>query len=236
MTDLPSTLEDSARRWPHPEAECRRAELRTWILQYVPKGGVGAEIGTFRGHFAEGLARRAAPRKLYLVDPWSLAGEETDGGVAGGPRLPAAAARQEAMWRLAAYPATELRVVNGFFPRCRSSFEEPLDFIYLGAGRGFDETRQQLRIADRLLAPKGVVIGDDWCPDPAAPRHGVFRAVNVYARNHGFDVVAAGPFGQWAIRRRADWETAAADGDEPADEPAPPPAAESAPSAAVAAA
>lgn len=208
MTDLPATLEDSARRWPHPDAELKRAELRKWILQGVPKGGVGAEIGTFRGHFAEALLKRLAPAKLYLVDPWMLAADETDGGFEGGPRLPAAAARQEAAWRAAAFPGTDCRLVDGFFPRCKTVFEEPLDFLYLGTGRGFEDTRQHLRIADRLLAPKGLLLGDDWWPDPESPRHGVFRAVNLFAKNNGYDVVAAGPFGQWAIRRRSDWQPA----------------------------
>jgi len=217
-TDLPTSLEASARRWPHPDAECKRAELRKWILQYVPKGGTGAEIGSFRGHFSEALAKRLAPRRLYLVDPWALAGDTTDGGIEGGPRLPAAAARQEAAWRMAAFPGTEARFVDGFFPKCRGAIEDSLDFVYLGTGRGFEDTRQQLRFADRVLAPRGVLIGDDWWPDPESPRHGVFKAVNLFAKNNGYDVVAAGPFAQWAIRRRADWRPASDAADDTADD------------------
>lgn len=218
MTDLPASLADSASRWPHPAAELERAELRKWILQHCPKGGAGAEIGTFRGHFAEAIARRLKPRRLYLIDPWALAGETTDGGIEGGPVMPSAAARQEAAWRLAAYPGTETRLVDGWFPKCAPALAGPLDFVYLGACLGFAETRQQLRAAERLLWSGGLLLGDGWCPDPKSPRHGVFRAVNLFARNQGFDMVAAGPHGQWAIRRREEPRRGEADTESQDDE------------------
>jgi hypothetical protein len=208
MTDLPTTLAESARRWPHPDVEVKRAELRRWILHYVPKGGVGAEIGAFRGHFTEVLLKHLAPSRLYVVDPWALAGDAIDGGVAG-PVLPALAARQEAEWRAAAFADTDVRLVDGRFPDCKSAFEEPLDFLYLDVGDDFEETRHQLRVADKLLAPRGLLLGDDWWPDPASAHHGIYQAVNTFAKNHGWDVVAAGPYGQWAIRRRNAWKVEA---------------------------
>lgn len=210
--DLPATLEASARRWPHPDGEAKRADLRRWILHYVANGGVGAEIGAFRGHFTEVLLRKAAPRKLYVVDPWTQAGPETDGGMAG-PLLPSLAARHEAEWRAAAFPQTEVRLVEARFPDCRAVFEEPLDFVYLDVGDDFEQTRLQLRVADKLLGPRGVLLGDDWWPDPASPHHGVFMAVNVFAKNNGYDVIAAGPYGQWAIRRRNEWKPLSKDAD-----------------------
>ena len=75
MLALPASLEDSTRRYPLPDSELRRLELRKWILNYVPKGGVGGEIGAFRGHFSEVLLQWLEPRKAYLVDPWTLRGE-----------------------------------------------------------------------------------------------------------------------------------------------------------------
>jgi hypothetical protein len=38
------------------------------VRDCLPKGGVVAEVGTWRGHFAEVILRDAAPRELHLID------------------------------------------------------------------------------------------------------------------------------------------------------------------------
>ena len=68
-------LRDSHTRWPMPAGEMERLEKRRWVLELLPKGGVGVEIGVFRGHFSNLICQIAQPRKLYLVDPWTTLGE-----------------------------------------------------------------------------------------------------------------------------------------------------------------
>ncbi len=36
----------------------------------LPKGGVGAELGVWKGEFSVRLLKGAKPRQLYLIDPW----------------------------------------------------------------------------------------------------------------------------------------------------------------------
>lgn len=57
------------KQFPMPPGEMKRLEGRRWILHMVPKGGVGAEIGVFRGHFSDQICRIVQPSKLYLIDP-----------------------------------------------------------------------------------------------------------------------------------------------------------------------
>lgn len=45
---------------------------RERILDFMPKGGVVAEIGVFRGDFAVEMYARTAPLKLHLIDPWQV--------------------------------------------------------------------------------------------------------------------------------------------------------------------
>ncbi len=47
-------------------------DRRTAIYQYMPKGGVGCEVGVYEGDFSELLIENTAPEKLYLIDPWSV--------------------------------------------------------------------------------------------------------------------------------------------------------------------
>src|SRR5689334_8384707 len=57
------------------------AERRRWLLSSAKRGGVGAEFGVFRGHFAAVIADELKPKKLYLVDPWRLEGERFGWGL-----------------------------------------------------------------------------------------------------------------------------------------------------------
>lgn len=204
---MPATLAESERLYPFPERERVRTCNRKWILQHVPKGGTGAEIGVFRGHFSEVLLEHLKPRKAYFVDPWRLCGETFawGGDYTANRRLPTAVARQDAMMRAARFAEVECRFVEGYFPACRDQFEEPLDWIYLDAAHDYESTLEALGAAAELLAPRGILFGDDWWPEPTAAHHGVFQAINKFVKASKFDLVAAGPFGQWALRRRGPW-------------------------------
>src|SRR5829696_286727 len=56
-------------------SEIKRSRKRDFLSQYVAKGGVGAELGVFWGHFSEVLLSDFQPRTLFLVDLWDLQGE-----------------------------------------------------------------------------------------------------------------------------------------------------------------
>jgi len=198
-------LAETAANFPFPQNEIARTNMRQWILQYAPRGGIGAEIGVFRGHFSEYLLHFLSPRKMYLVDPWMRGGERfpwadayTNNGA-----LPTKVAFEEAKLRAALRPATETVFIESYFPACASLIREPLDWIYLDSTHAFDATLSELQVADRLLAPGGVILGDDWTPDRANRHHGVFRAVNAFVKQSEYEIVAAGPALQWCIRRSA---------------------------------
>jgi hypothetical protein len=38
------------------------------------------------------------------------------------------------------------------------------------------------------------------------PACGVFHAIDKFIRQANYDLIACGPFGQWAMRRRGPWE------------------------------
>lgn len=73
--DLDARIEAYQQKSPYPKPQIERTEKRVWLAEKLPKNAVGAEIGVFRGHFAEVLGAAAFPRLLYLVDPWTISGE-----------------------------------------------------------------------------------------------------------------------------------------------------------------
>jgi hypothetical protein len=211
MTALPASLEESARLYPLPDSELRRIELRKWILNYVPKGGVGAEIGAFRGLFSELLLQWLEPRKAWFGDPWTLHGEfygpHRDPQLTLNGALPTAVARQEARWRTGRFANVECRYVEGFFPATAAQIEDRLDWIYLDLDLelGIDQMMEALHATEGLLSPKGILFGNGWWPNTTTVHNNVFQAVGMFSRKTKYEIVAAGPYGQWAMRHRRAW-------------------------------
>ena len=190
--------------WPMPEGEMRRLDARRWILTILPKGGVGAEIGVFRGHFSAQICGVAQPRKLYLVDPWTVYGPTFDwpGAYTNDGKLPTATARDQAVARVAQYPSVETVVIEGYYPAVAPQIAEPLDFAYLDSSHKYEDTLVELRHLQTQVKPGGLILGDDWMPDPGAVHHGVFRAVQDFVQDSDWQIMVAGPGAQWAIRRK----------------------------------
>jgi hypothetical protein len=192
--------------FPYPKRESDRLALRQWITVLAPKGGVGAEIGVFRGRFSEVLLTKLTPRRAYFVDPWRRLGErfmapDQYRWMTCNNTLPTEVALEEAMLRAALYPATESIFIEDYFPGCANEIPEPLDWIYIDSSHKYDATLAELKQAAAMLAPGGVLFGDDWHPNPAVPYYAVVRVVNDFVKNSDFEFVAAGPGFQWCIRR-----------------------------------
>jgi hypothetical protein len=201
--EIRRSLLETNRAFPFPADELNRTGRRRWILDFVPKGGVGAEIGVFRGHFSQILLAVAKPKKLYLVDPWRLQGEffRHVGRYTNAGKLPTQLAWEETILRAKQFPDTETIVMEAYFPNCLSEITEPLDWIYLDSSHDHDGVLAQLRAVDRILPPDGIILGDDWHGHPTGQHQGVITAVNEFVRENPYDFVAAGPFLQWCIRR-----------------------------------
>ncbi len=187
-----------------PPAEVRRLKQREWILTYVPEYSVGAELGVFRGHFSKIIARKVLPRKLYLVDMWTLQGSHYGdyGDYTNYGKLPTSVALEETIKRTLQYQdQTEIVIVESKCEDFLYNLEEQLDFVYLDTYHTFNETLSQLSSISKKLKPDGLILGDDWWPDRDSPHHGVFLAIHAFIKANPFEIVACGPYGQYCLRR-----------------------------------
>jgi len=194
--------------FPFPEGELRRTFARQWILDFIPRGGVGAEIGVFRGHFSERILEVNKPRKLYLVDPWTLIGEyfSWSDDYTNFGRLPTSVAKREVELLVNDFPETDSVIIEDSFPTCIARITEPLDWAYVDASHGYQATLGELYALSGILVADGTIIGDDWHSDPSHCHHGVYRAVQEFVRMSDFEIVAAGVAGQWCLKRRSAYE------------------------------
>ncbi len=188
-------------------AEIERLEKRKWILAYAGKNAVGAEIGVFRGHFSAVLAEVLQPQKLFLVDPWRRLGPDFGWGAhssyTGFGKLTTDYAYRDTLRRVGGYKHIDIRVVERFAEEFLGTLEEKLDWVYLDASHKYESTLKELELIDAVLEQDGVIIGDDWQPARNHQHHDVFRAVHEFIRTRPYEIVAAGPAGQWCLRRSA---------------------------------
>jgi hypothetical protein len=141
------------------------AERRKWLLSYARPGGIGAEFGVFRGHFAAVIARELKPRKLFLVDPWTKEGERFGWGpdpYTNYDTLTTAQAMLDTQHRLAPYTSTsEIVMVETWLREFVRNFaaysDKKLDFAYLDASHNYLDTLQELRLLSLIVADDGVI-------------------------------------------------------------------------------
>jgi SAM-dependent methyltransferase len=204
--DLRSIADELARNqanFPFPKWDLNSVGLRKWILSGVRGGGVGAEVGVFRGHFSEVILSVLSPRKFFMIDPWTKLGAffPWGGQYTAFGKLPTALARREAQLRAARFPNTHTVILEDKFLDCIAQIDEPLDWIYIDASHYYLDTLNELNAAASILKPDGVIIGDDFYPDRTSLHHGVFRAVNEFVKTSSYEFVACGPKAQWMLRR-----------------------------------
>jgi hypothetical protein len=198
----------------HPELRSaeedaeHRVDARRGILDLVRPGSVGAELGVFTGLFAETILRTTRPAVLHLVDPWWLAyGERYPdwGAYTAGGTLRTRVAHDAAVARAnAARGDSDVHVhVSMSADWLRSLPDASLDWAYLDSTHYYRETIEELTLLRGKLRPDGIVLGDDWRPEPHDPHHGVFRAVHELVRVGMWDLVRADEHRQWAVRPAA---------------------------------
>lgn len=205
IVELPSTdeLSNNQGQFPFPQWAIEGTVARRWILDNASLGGVGAEIGVFRGHFSEVILSTLSPRKFYMVDPWTKVGEffPWGGDYTNNQTLPTKLARREAELRAAKFPNTETVFIEDMFLECVARIDEPLDWIYIDSSHNYKDTLLELKAAAQMLKPSGVIMGDDYYPDRSSFHHGVFRAVNEFVKTSPYEFIAAGHAAQWCLRR-----------------------------------
>jgi hypothetical protein len=196
------------RKYPFPPSEIKRMRARQWIMSYAMKRGVGAEIGVFRGHFSVHLIETLKPTKIYLIDPWTKTGEyfKFSAPYSNDGKLPTEVAFREARLRTNHFDDTAIQFIEGYFLEQIDQIKEKLDWVYLDASHRYEKVLDDLNGLRNVVKPQGVILGDDWYPNPARQHHGVFRAVQKFTRNSKFEIIAAGPGGQYCLKRAPNYQ------------------------------
>ncbi len=175
-----------------------RAQL---LAQWLPKNGVGAELGVFQGRFSRTLLDASEASLLHLIDPWYLLTPEWHWGA--GSRSTVDALVNILM---DFKPEIESGRVRVHVADDRATLKELpnhyFDWVYIDSSHQYEHTRDELDLLFYKMKPEGVIAGDDWRPDPEHRHHGAYRAVMERLNSGDYTLIAADEATtQWAMRR-----------------------------------
>jgi len=143
--------------------------LRYFLLDTLPKNGVAAEIGVYKGDFSKKIIDRTNPKKLYLIDPWKY---ETDdiynsslyGGSKGKDQKNLDTMYADVYGRF----IDEIR--NGKVEIIRSYSDEAatlidnnsLDWVYIDGNHRYEFVKEDLELYYNKVKKGGYITGDDY--------------------------------------------------------------------------
>lgn len=171
-----------------------RTDPRRFLLELLPRGSAGAEIGVHLGGFSALILGIVRPRKLHLIDPWvHETGEEYAaawyGGAAGGGQAEMDERYATVKRRFRdEIEAGKVEVHRGTAEALEALPDDSLDWVYIDGNHQYAHVRSDLEISFRKVKPGGFITGDDygregWWGD------GVDRAVDEFVAGQGVTVV-----------------------------------------------
>jgi hypothetical protein len=176
-------------------------QVREMLLRRMPKNGICAEIGVWKGDFSDRILRVTRPRELHLIDPWAFQPQfpkrRYSGNIAGSQEDMDAIC--EAVRQRFAH-AKEVRVHRRFSSELIEILQgATLDWVYIDGNHSKPFVRQDLELSWRCLRSGGYATGDDYFWRDPDGSHGVREAVDEFAAEHRLRVELIGA--QFLLRK-----------------------------------
>jgi hypothetical protein len=206
MSTLLKTIRRSVRRLrgtPPPRTDARRA-----LLELLPPGSVGAEIGVHLGDFSRRLLDVVRPAKLYLIDPWlHMSSEQYQqawyGGQARGGQKEMDTRYDQVLTRFAAeIRSGQVEVRRGLSTEVGQTLPDAhLDWVYIDGNHLYEFAKQDLELYFGKVRDGGYLTGDDY-REGGWWHGGVRKAVDEFVASHPVDWVFA-KHDQFVLRKRS---------------------------------
>lgn len=138
-----------------------RAKTRQQLLDHLPKGTVGAEIGVWNGDFSQQILDAACPRELHLIDPWDYQPDydNTSFGQA------ANASKMDSKYQSVCDQFGDLDHVTihrAYSQDALASFPDGyFDWVYIDGNHNYDVVAADILLSSDKVKPSGMICGDD---------------------------------------------------------------------------
>lgn len=153
----------------HAELLADGNKQRRLLLEMLPQGGVGAEIGVYKGGFSQLLLQVARPRRLHLIDPWKVVDDPRYRASWYGSAVANGQAEMDAIHDGVRQQFAG-RIADGSVILERSTSAEAstrfpdgyLDWIYVDGDHTYEAVRDDLRLYLPKVRRGGIIAGDDY--------------------------------------------------------------------------
>lgn len=159
--------------------------------------GVGVEVGTEQGEFAEVIAKCAD--RLTCVDAWLPYK---------GYRDHTGREKLENFYEITKdrlFPYKNVQLIRGFSTEIVKIFDDNyLDFAYIDANHSYDYVMEDIINWTRKVKRGGIVAGDDYTHRKGQEnQYAVIEAVNDYCRYHNIElnIFQDAPIRQWMFKK-----------------------------------
>lgn len=142
----------------------KRHQNRLRMLETLPKGGRGAEIGVWNGGFSAHILNVTQPTELVLVDPWDLLANQdpndwTHKKHSEAEQMRAMRKNVEELYG----SLSNVSIRQGFSAEVLSSYPDNyFDWVYIDGNHLYDFVRKDMELSFRKVRPGGIIAGDDF--------------------------------------------------------------------------
>ena len=133
---------------------------RLHLLEVLPKNGLVAELGVFRGQLSQEILARAQPRRLYLVDTFDglvFAGDANGENIC---VVDMTKMRLNLELKFGGKPVTVVRSDSVRWMEEQAPFS--IDWVYIDTTHGYKQTISELIAAKQCVKPEGFICGHDY--------------------------------------------------------------------------
>ncbi len=183
-----------------------RPPARAWICALIPLDSSGAEVGVWRGDFTWVLLQLAAPKRMYLADPWVYqSSADFDEALYGSGGIQSQQGMDEIAQDVRRRFGSEIEsgqvevMHQTSLDAAATLVAGTLDWVYIDGNHLYEEISQDLDAWAPLVREGGFIFCDDY-GEPGWWDDGVTRAADEFADRPDWERFGA-LHGQVAFRR-----------------------------------
>lgn len=157
-------------------------KTREELLELIPKGGICAEIGVFKGDFSRVIHQTITPKRFFLVDIFegiTCSGDKHGNNIVYiDLSIPYEDLKKEYI------KMSEVEIVKSnsknFFENIPDNF---LDFIYIDGDHSYEGCKLDIEYSRKKVKNNGIIAGHDYCDR----FYGTVRAVNEFVSEYNLN-------------------------------------------------
>lgn len=159
-------------------------KTREELIELIPKGKVGAEIGIFKGEFSRILLEKTLPQLFYMIDPWEgrvMSGDKNGQNIEyiDGDRYYVEHIIPEFLFQ------PHIKILRNYSDILSLFPDNHLDWIYIDGAHDYENVRYDLEHSLLKVKSGGFILGHDYTTNMFP---GLVYAVDEFCNNHGLKI------------------------------------------------